>query len=186
MRASARLAYVCTYTRWITYARSLMHDALTATRPTKPRTVIGAGESESVPVAADSVVHKRGGRRHLFLSHMRRSPSLPIRSPLSRSSSPSLSRPYRQPIAAGKQKRARSRPIASDVPACYPVRVYIKAAGLSAIRPHTPDNAARSPSGRLRPSSASFSCRTSRTPPLEPLFLPYVRKTRPPDTTLCH
>lgn len=163
-----------------------MHDALTATRPTKPRTVIGAGESESVPVAADSVVHKRGGRRHLFLSHMRRSPSLPIRSPLSRSSSPSLSRPYRQPIAAGKQKRARSRPIASDVPACYPVRVYIKAAGLSAIRPHTPDNAARSPSGRLRPSSASFSRRTSRTPPLEPLFLPYVRKTRPPDTTLCH
>lgn len=68
----------------ITYARSLVHDALTATRPTVPtRTVIGAGESESVPVAADSVVHKRGGRRHLFPSRARRSPSLPIRSPLS-------------------------------------------------------------------------------------------------------
>lgn len=105
-----------------------------------PRTVIGAGESESVPVAADSVVHKRGGRRHLFPSRARRSPSLLIRSPLSRSSSPSLSRPYGQPIAAGKQKRARSRPIASDVPACYPMRVYIKAAGLSAIRPHTPNH----------------------------------------------
>lgn len=151
-RASARLAYA----RWITYARSLVHDALTATRPTMPRTVIGAGESESVLVAADSVVHKRGGRRHLFPSRPRRSPSLPIRSPLSRSSSPSLSRSYGQPIAAGKLKRARSRPIASDVPACYPVRVYIKAAGLSAIRPHTLDHAAQSPFGRLRPSSASF------------------------------
>lgn len=75
-RASARLAYAYTYARWIMYARSPMHDALTATRPTMPRTVIGAGESESVPVAADSVVHKRGGRRHL-------SPSLPGRSPLS-------------------------------------------------------------------------------------------------------
>lgn len=36
--------------------------------PTTPRTVIDAGESESVPVAVDSVVHKRGGRCHLFPS----------------------------------------------------------------------------------------------------------------------
>lgn len=163
-----------------------------------PRTVIGAGESESVLVAANSVVHKRDGHCYLFPSHTR-SPSLPIRSPLSRSPSPSLSYPYGQPIAAGKQKRARSRPIASDVPACFVApccvlsgtRVYIKAAGLSAIRPHTPN-----PPPERRdfahfaqcPSSASFSCRTSRAPPLELLFLPYAyaRKTRPSDTTLCY
>lgn len=170
MRVDPRAWRVRAYARWITYARSLVHDALAATRPTVPRTVIGAGESESVPAAADSVVHKRGGRRHLFPSRARRSPSLPIRSPLSRSCSPSLSRSYGQPIAAGKLKRARSRPIASDVPACYPVRVYIKAAGLSAIRPHTLDHVARSPFGRLRPSSASFFSwpyfSRARAPPL--------------------
>lgn len=54
--------------------------------PTTPRTVIGAGESESVPVAADSVVHKHGGRRRrLFPSRVAApfSPSLPIRAHLS-------------------------------------------------------------------------------------------------------
>lgn len=198
-RASARLPYVCTYARWITYARSLVHDALTATRPTMPRTVIGAGESESVPVAVDSVVHKRGGRRHLFPSRARRSPSLPIRSPLSRSSSPSLSRPYGQPIAAGKQKRARSRPIASDVPACYPVRLYIKAAGLSAIRPHTPDHGSivslRETSPFVRPPSlatllalrhsslSSFRTRERRDPRIQPFAIRSAFLTR--ETIAC-
>jgi len=172
----------------ITYVRSLMHDALTATRPTIPRTVIGAGESESVPVATDSVVHKRGGRC-LFPSRTRHSPSLPIRSSLSRSSSPSLSRPYRQPIAVGKQK-----------PSCTLSTYSVRCAGVLSgarvyksgwlVRDTTPHTRPRSTVSLwetlLRPSSTSFSCRTSRAPPLEPLFLPYARKTRPPDTTLCH
>lgn len=47
--------------------------------PTTPRTVIGAGESESVPVAADSLVHKHGGRRrHLFPSRVAAPCFLPL------------------------------------------------------------------------------------------------------------
>lgn len=134
--------------------------------PTTPRTVIGAGESESVPVAADSVVHKHGGRRrHLAPSRVAKPfpPSLPIRALLSLSlsrspsSSSSLSRPYGQPTAAGEQKRARSRPIASDVPARYP-RVYKAAA--RAIRPHTPNHATHG-----HPPTSPFAPRSPSSPP---------------------
>lgn len=124
-------AYVCA-TR-ITYARSLVHDALTATRP---RTVIGAGESESVPVAADSVVHKRGGRRlPLFRSGIFSSLSLSLALPLA------LSFPFLR--AAYSRRQAKACTLSTYSVRCAGVlsgaRVYIKAAGLSAIRPHTPD-----------------------------------------------
>lgn len=130
-------------------------------------------------------MHKHGGRRrHLFPSRFAAPffslSSDPRFSPLSlsRSPSPSLSHPYGQPIAAGKQKRARSRPIASDVPPRYP-RVYKAAA--RAIRPDTPNHAthghpptspfARPPSRRSASSLPSVTRERRAIPGYNPLPL---------------
>lgn len=169
MRAR-KLAYVAVVNVYV-IADAQLSDG---DEPTTPRTVIGAGESESVPVAADSVVHKHGGRRrHLAPSRVAAPfpPSLPIRALLSLSLALTLvlclSRPYGQPTAAGEQKRARSRPIASDVPR-YP-RVYKAAA--RAIRPHTPNHATHG-----HPPTSPFA-------PRSPSSLPSVAFVRAKDAT---
>lgn len=129
-------------------------DAQRSDEPTTPRTVIDAGESESVPVVADSVVHKRGGRCHLF-------PSRRVVLPLFRSGLLSLALPHPLFLAPIRAAYSRRQAKACTLLSTYSVRcagvlsvrVYIKR--LPAIRPYTPNHAAVSP--RLRPSSASFS-----------------------------
>lgn len=81
--------------------------------PTTPRTVIGAGESESVPVAADSVVHKHGGRRrHLAPSRVAKPfpPSLPIRALLSLSRAHPRPRPL-SPVPTGSLQPPASKSV---------------------------------------------------------------------------
>lgn len=84
-----------------------------------PRTVIGTGESESVPVVADSVVHKCDERYHLFPSRALFSLSSDPVSSLSLSLVLSFTS-LRAAYSRRRATRARSRPIASDVPVRYP------------------------------------------------------------------
>lgn len=149
--------------------------------PTTPRTVIDAGESESVPVAADSVVHKRGGRSVI---------SFPLDASFSLSSDPvsslslSLALSFSPLRAAYSHRQAKACTLLSTYSVrCAGVlsvlRVYIKAAGPRYDPTHQATQ--RSPSDFALLATPPPS-RHSHTPPL--FFLPYARKTRrPPDTT---
>jgi len=133
----AACTYVRTYAARCAVMGYVMDDRTGVRRSgptTTPRTVIGTGESESAPAVADSLVHKCDGRCHLFPSRPLLSlspdpvsslsplppslpPSLPAASPSSLSPSPSCSRAA---YSRRRPTRARSRPIASDVPVRYP------------------------------------------------------------------